>query len=332
MAHELFGERFFGKQRKPAWHGLGTTFDVPLSAVNAFDALGRYEIHAEKLYRANGGVVQAQAIVRELTAKGETEAVIGVVGPDFTPIGPGVTCQVYDDTVNRPVETIGALRNGECLFISTKLPSIDVRGDEVEMYLLLVNPMGGGEAIQIRTTPVRVVCANTLTMGQQMSQQLYRVRHDSNALGNMNEWLKHVMGKAEAQVAMMKEALEILAGYHLSTGQVMEAVNLTYPEPRKLRNTAPTEVMVKRAEHREYVAETRAVSRETVVKLFNGEGTGMGRPEANGTAYGLYNAVCEYEDCRWSKNPEGALESAVFGARADTKVLAFETLAGMAKR
>jgi hypothetical protein len=305
--------------------------DVPMTAVQAFEQMGPYEIHAEKVYRKSGATVPAQVIIREATAKGEAEAMIGVVGPDFMPVGPLTTCQVYDDKVGKSVETIGALRSGETLFISTKLPTIDVKGDEVEMYLLLVNPMGGGEAIQIRTTPVRVVCMNTLVMASHLSSQLFKVRHDINALANMSGWLGTVMTKAEAQVALMKDALEILAGTRISDGKAVEVLLDTYPEPRVPRNTAPTEVMEKRHEHREYVAQHRAVYREKAMELFKGAGTGMDRPEAAGTAYGLYNAVCELEDCRWSRNPATGLESAVFGDRADTKVRAFDTLMRVAK-
>lgn len=331
MSHEIFGERFFGKQRQPAWHGLGKTFDMPMTAVQAFEDMGKYEIHAEKLYRANGQTVQGQAIVRELTAKGEAEAVIGIVGADFMPVSPMQTCEAYDGSIAKPVETIGALRDGETLFISTKLPSIDVRGDEVEMYILIVNPMGGGEAMQIRTTPVRVVCANTLTMAQGLSTQLFRIRHDANALSNLTGWLGGVMGKAEGQVTMMKEALTLLADFRVTEIVAKDIITATYPDPKTPRNTAPVEVMKKRYEHREYLAERRAVTREEILKLFNGAGTGMERAECAGTAYGLFNAVAEYEDCAWSKNPTSALESTVFGERADNKVRCFENLMALAK-
>jgi len=332
MSHELFGERFFGKQRQPAWHGLGKVMDVPVTAIQAFEDMGAYDIHAEKVYRANGNIVSAQVIVRDATAEGEGEVIIGVVGPDFMPIGPRVTCEVYDNTVKQPVETIGCLKNGETIFVSTKLPSIDVRGDEVSMYLLLVNPMGGGESIQIRTTPVRVVCMNTLSMAQAMSSQTYRVRHDINALSNMSGWLDGVMNQAEKQVAMMKEALEILADYRIAPSTAREIVLQTYPDPRPIRNTAPREVLIKREENREYLAERRAVSRETIIKLFEGMGTGMESIDSKGTGYGLFNAVCEYEDCAWSKNQQGALESAVFGTRADSKELCFDNLMAIARK
>ena len=86
MSHEIFGQRFFAKQRQPAWHGLGKTFDIPMTALQAFEDMGAYEIHAEPLFRMNGSGVEAQAIVRELTAKGEPEKVIGVVGKEFVPV------------------------------------------------------------------------------------------------------------------------------------------------------------------------------------------------------------------------------------------------------
>lgn len=329
MSHELFGERFFGKQRQPAWHGLGKTFDIPMTAIQAFEDMGAYEIHAEPLFRMNGGKVDSQVIVRDQTARGEAEKVIGVVGADFVPVSPRQTCQVYDDKVGKFVETIGCLRDGETIFMSTKLPSIDVKGDEVMMYLLLINPMGGGESIQIRTTPVRVVCMNTLNMAKTMSEQSYRIRHDQSAIATMGEWLGGVMGKAEGQVAMMKEALTLLSDFKVSETVAKEVLLTAYPEPIAPRNTAPKEVMVRRLEHREYISQRRVVSREAVLNLFNGAGTGMNTPESAGTAYGLFNAVAEYEDCAWSKNPVTAMESAVFGDKADIKASAFEALMKM---
>ena len=327
--HEVWGERYVNS-REPAWHGLGITLDHPVGAVEALRMMGEYSIRTETLVTESGIPVPNKAIIREATARGEAQKVLGVVGLEYQPIGPLATCSIYDEAVSQPVETIGALRDGAYLFISVKLPKFSVAGDEIEDFLLVVNPMDGGEAAQIIRTPVRVVCMNTLRMGQSMGTTQYRVIHDQNAQGHLYEWLRGLYQKSVAQASLIKDACEILAGKRVSGLEAVEVLNRVYPDPRAIRNTAPKEVLVKRAEHREYIRQHRVVAREQVLNLFDGKGKGMDTTAAAGTAWGLFNAVVEYEDYRWSRNPKGALESSVFGPRADTKDTAFDECAALA--
>jgi phage/plasmid-like protein (TIGR03299 family) len=286
--------------------------------------MGEYSIRTEPLVTSGGLAVPHKAIIRNATDKGEAEKVLGVVGSEFQPIGPLALCSIFDEAVNQPVETIGALRDGAILFVTVKMPTFDVKGDEIQDYIIVNNPMDGGEAASIIRSPVRVVCMNTLRMGKARGTTQYRVIHDVNAQGRMHEWLQGLYQKSVAQAALLKEACEILAGRRVSQVEAVEVLGRVYPDPRPIRNTAPKDVLVKRAEHREYIRENRVVAREQALNLFNGKGTGMDTPAAAGTAWGLVNAVVEYEDCRWSRNAAGAIESSVFGTRADVKDVAFD--------
>ena len=331
MAHEIFGERFLN-HREPAWHGLGITLtDRRVGAVEALRMMGEYSIRTEQVKTIQSDLpVPKKAVIRERTARGEPEKVLGVVGMEYQPIGPMATCETFDKAVGEPVETIGALRDGATLFITVELPRFAVKGDEIQDYLLVVNPMDGGEAAQIVRTPVRVVCANTLRMGQQLGVTQYRLIHDEKVQENLHNWLHGLYQKSVAQAKLIQEACTILADYRIGTDQTEDVLRRVYSEPKPPTNSAPREVMIKREEHRAYVSQWKAVAREQVLKLFRGEGRGMDTIAAAGTAWGLFNAFVEYEDYRWSKNPQQALESAVFGARADVKDLAFETCAAVA--
>lgn len=305
--------------------------DEPVNAVKALRLMGEYSIRTEQLVTQAGGLVAPRkAIIREATTKGEPEVVLGTVGPEFNPIGPLATCSIWDEAVNVPVETIGSLRNGAHLFISTKLPQFSVKGDEMQDYLLVSNPMDGGESAEILRTPVRVVCANTLRLGKQRGTETYRIVHDENARKRMFDWLYGLYQKAVAQAALIKEACEVLATYKVKDADAVEVLERVYPEPRKLRVTAPSEVMKKRERHRLYASEHMTTNREQALKLFKGDGRGAQTKAACGTAWGLYNAVVEYEDYRWARSPQQALESSVFGARAKVKDAAFDICADMA--
>jgi phage/plasmid-like protein (TIGR03299 family) len=331
VAHEIFGKRFLSN-REPAWHGLGIVLeDKRVTAVEALRMMGEYSIRTEQLVTANGGLeAPRKAIIREATNKGEAEKVLGTVGPDFHPIGPLATCSIWDEAVDVPVETIGALRDGAHLFISTKLPKFSVKGDEVQDYLLVSNPMDGGESAEIIRTPVRVVCANTLRLGKQQGIEAFRIVHDENAQKRMYDWLHGLYQKAVAQQKLIKEACEVLATCKVNDSAASEILDGIYPEPKKLRVTAPSEVMKKREKHRLYAAEHMETNREQVLKLFKGNARGGDTVAAKGTAWGLYNAAVEYEDYRWARNPQQALESSVFGARAEVKDAAFEACAEFA--
>lgn len=64
------------------------------------------------------------------------------------------------------MHTAGSLKGGQQVWALAKIKeSFDVFGDDtVESYLLFSNPHQYGKSINVRFTPVRVVCNNTLTM------------------------------------------------------------------------------------------------------------------------------------------------------------------------
>ena len=64
------------------------------------------------------------------------------------------------------MHTAGSLKGGQQVWALAKIKeSFDVFGkeDTVESYLLFSNPHQYGKSIDIRFTPIRVVCNNTLT-------------------------------------------------------------------------------------------------------------------------------------------------------------------------
>ncbi|KKL93629.1 hypothetical protein LCGC14_1872830, partial [marine sediment metagenome] len=129
MPASLFGERFLS-YREPAWHRLGLVLDEPITALKAFRKMGPYEVKLIPLSAVGMTDVEIphRAIVRTGTNDDPNNRVFGIVSEDYVLIQPKEFCEIWDEHVAEPIETIGALQQGETLFISTKLPSFDVNG------------------------------------------------------------------------------------------------------------------------------------------------------------------------------------------------------------
>ncbi len=334
MTANLFDERFYSL-RQPAWHGLGTVSQEDLGAVEAFSRITPYDIGLKSLFIREGKgykKIGNRAIVRDEVPDDPVQRVFGVVGPEYQLISPLQVCETYDQAITRPVETIGALGQGETLFLTTQLPEIDVKGDIVENYLLIVSPYTGLSAVQIRVTPVRVVCQNTLIAAKSASTEVYRLIHDNHAQENLQKWLVGLYDRAVQKAEVLTQAFQMFASFKPDPQQVQGIVEETYPHPKPMRQNAPEDVLARRQVDFDYYFNAAERNRSAVLELFQGKGTGMDLEATQGTGWGLYNAVTEWEDYRpTGKDTNANLVNALFGDRAAAKERAYVTIASYAE-
>jgi hypothetical protein len=331
MAHNLFNERFFSLREKP-WHSLGTVSEVERSAVEIFNMITPYVVTLEKVFSEVAGSkfeLPNQVIVRHPVPDDPSFRTFGVVGPDYTLIDPLRTCEIWDESVTKPVETLGVLAQGESLFITTKLPTFGVAGDEVENYLLLHSPYGNG-AIQVRITPVRVVCQNTLIAAKAQSTESFRIIHDMNVEKHLTKWLSGIVERAERKAKGLEDIFNLMASVQVAEdADVDQIMSQVYVDPALPRYTPDPDIFEKR--EAAYVAALRRIDNNKlrVVECWQGAGTGMDLASTQGTAWGLYNAVVEVEDYRPSAGwaaPEATAHSVLFGERASAKERAFSAV------
>ena len=323
MAHEIFGERFFG-HRTPAWHRIGTVIDRELSARAALDLVGAYWVDLQDLRTVRGVAVPMKAIVRYPTKDDPVHKIFGVVGPDYTLITPYDFCAIWDEHVGQPVETLGALKEGRILFVSAILPSFDVRGDEVANYLLAVGPMTGDEAAEVRVTPVRVVCNNTLIASARMASETYRIVHDQTAKERLGSWLTYVWQRVEKMSKELQKAFDVMAACRLSAFDCERLIRSVYEYPDYPSDEALPEVKEERVQRWQRAMGTIDLRRQGVRDLLAGKGTKLDVVACKGTAWGLYNAVAELEDYRYYRQDKSAAFDAIYGDRARVKERAFE--------
>lgn len=333
MAHQIFNERFYSL-RRAAWHGLGTIGQDEQTAVDVFNGMTPYIVTLEPVFTKIGNLkleLPNQVITRHPIPDDPSYRSFGIVGPEYTIVDPLRTCEIWDESTKKPVETLGVLGQGESLFITTKLPSFQVTkdgiSDDVDSYLLLHNPYGNG-AVEVRVTPIRVVCQNTLTAAKAASTESFRIIHDQHVETRMASWMTGIVERAIMKSEGLAAAFNLMASTELDQEAAEDALRRIYVDPKRPSYVPDQSVMERREKAYEASVAQNVKWRENVLELWNGYGTGMDSPIMQNTVWGLYNSVVEWEDYR--PTPKWAEESrsynALFGDRAAHKELAYSEL------
>ena len=334
MSHEIAnikGQDQFITRREPAWHELGEVFDAELTATQASEKLILPDVVSEPVITSSGLVTKHKAIVGRVP---DTEPVVyDVVSNLYHEISHKDFIRCWDAGTDGQtiIETMGLLYKGSTLFLTTKLPSFGVKGDEVIPYLLAFNPLKSGKAATVRKTPVRVVCNNTLQASGMNFSQEWKVIHTSDAALQMTAFIREMWGQAVQEYETIKDLYEILASTKLSDDQVRDGFAQVYPDPvipQKMLARASTDP-VALAELAAWEREKKyaAGHRDECFRLYSGEGIGSTTEAALGTAWGAYNGIVEYEQyLKKYARPE----SVVFGAGRDRIVTGFKVMAELA--
>lgn len=338
MPAELFGNRFYGGRGQGAWHNRGFVDDLEHTANEAFDLIGRYDVLKLQLQtivtRGDGSHIEvpSYALVRTPTSDDPTERYFSSVSADYRLVSPQEFVDLADARVRRPVETMLSLKDGKQLVVTYKLPAFDVRGDEIDNFMMAWSMMDGSTASGANTSSMRVVCHNTFQASLAMSQQRAAFVHDQWIMNRMGRWLEDVVEVAESKLPQLREAYDVLAGYRLTRErpeaprEIMHVIGSAYPDmpsyvPDPVLTDEQNNERTKRRDQEKRVVEERRVQ---AIELFKGAGTGMRNRATWGTAWGLYQSVVELEDWKGGSKGDALAHSVLFGERADTKARAFE--------
>lgn len=316
MAHELEMNadgtaRMFSVRETP-WHTLGTILsDAPRTSREAMVAAGadwtvsraHIALASDQLLGASRPIESHRAIVRDTDMR-----VLGVVGEGYTPVQNAEAFGWFDHVVGEgraTFETAGVLREGKTVWVLARLGETFevVPGDAVRGFLLLSNSHDGSRAVQARFTPIRVVCANTLTAagrGNAGADRPIAIRHTSSVSARLQE-AAVVMGIAAKQMEDTSEAFRMIARVQMGAA--------------KAREFFETIVDGKRDNTGKLAARSANVVDE-LSGLFDGKGIGIDLPGVRGTAWAAYNCVTEYVDYLRgaSKSGDARLESIAFGS------------------
>ena len=104
-----------------------------------------------------------------------------------------------------------------------KLPS-EIRvanQDVVHKFLLLSNSHNGESAVQVKFTPIRVVCNNTLTQALNTGRHRTRARHDRD-LGTGLVNVKEALGLIKRRYEFLEQTFGALAAFRLDDSTLMQ--------------------------------------------------------------------------------------------------------------
>lgn len=326
MSHNLFDQRFYSL-RVPAWHNLGHVSQVEMGAQDALAKIGAYDLHLEDIQTVSGKPLPFKAIFRDPTPDDPVERYFNTVGPEYVLITPQDVCEVWDEHVHAPIETMGILGKGEQLFMTTHLADIDIKGDPVQNYLLGYFPYSGFEAVNFAITGIRVVCQNTLVAGRAVATETVKIIHNESAKERMVNSLSGIIERANKRVELLTQAYQMFSEHHITPEEQLHVHEKVYPIPSPykasaLLNAADNQT---RKDRNEYDRKWYTEARGLVDELFAGKMTGM-CDATSGTAWGLYNAYTEFSDQRYSRDDKVRAERSLFGWDASIKTKVYDEL------
>lgn len=212
--------------------------------------------------------------------------------------------------------TAGSLYEGKVVWMLAKLDkSIYVRGDDspIDDYLLMTTGHDGRHAVTACSTPVRVVCANTLAAAIEGKSGRYSMKHTANVKMRIDEARK-ALDLHFRYTESMEEFLNRLADKPMSDDEVATFTEHLLPVNPKSENPYKTIAL-----------------REGIQLLYRDSKTLVEVPR---TAYRAYQAVAEftdhvqkYGDTKKSKGDDRRALSIIEGPAFDMKSRAARLLA-----
>lgn len=171
MSHEV---ETMAYAHEVPWHGLGAKVTKDLSYKEMAIAAGLdWTVSLRPVhFKGSDGKKQIPMKDRFVLARDSDDAPLSVAGGRYKPTQNMEALRFFDRFVTAgkaTMETAGSLRGGRMVWglarLNTdfKLPG----GDVVRGYILVASPHEVGKSLIAKTTPVRVVCANTMALAMQ---------------------------------------------------------------------------------------------------------------------------------------------------------------------
>lgn len=306
------------------WHGLGKQIPADLSPDQVLVAAGLdWNVIKTPLTTTTPDGTEVLINGKAALLRDRDNAVLDVIGNDWEPLQNADAFNFFDDLVregNMQMHTAGSLKGGRIVWALAKISeSFNVKGmdDRVDSYLLLSNPHMYGRSIDVRFTPIRVVCNNTLTMAlNKESKNAVRISHKRRFNADQ---VKEMLGIASFKLSKYKEAADFLASKRFDLQSLLKFYGTVFP-------SAETTRKIKAGERLDLDDLTR--SGEECMELLD---TQPGAEFARGSWWQAFNSVTYMLDHIAGRSADTRLQSAWYGANQQKKLAAINTALELAK-
>jgi len=310
MAHNVETMAYAGEV---PWHGLGVPVSNDLTPNQMMKKAGLdWTVEQIDSYVTVGDKkipTGMKALVRSSDNK-----VLTNIGQVWNPVQNEDAFNFFSEYVlkgDMEMHTAGSLKGGQLVWALAKVKeSFDLfGGDTVESYLLFSNPHKYGFSIDVRFTPIRVVCNNTLSLSlEAKAERSVKVGHRTEF--NADE-VKKALGIASAKLSQYKEMAEFLGSKRYNIDNLIEYYNTVFPR------TAD-----KRVQNQELSAETLSKNAKAA---FDAIELQPGAKYAEGSWWQAFNSVTYVTDHLQGRNPDNRLYSSWFGGNQIRKRDALKT-------
>ena len=234
MSHEI--ETMFSANRVVPWHYEMTKDVTKLiqEAPTSKDALHLagldWEVQQTPVYMENGiEIPNYKANVRSTD-----NACLGIVTDRYKIVQNTEAFEFTDAIVGETedgvvkYETAGSLCGGKKIWLLAKMPTQRVLDDEVDPYMFFANSHDGSGAIKIGMTPVRICCANTLSIALNSAKRQWSTKHVGNMQSKLEE-AKYCLQMADKYMKRLDEEADRLANAKLYKEQIDEILDEMFP-------------------------------------------------------------------------------------------------------
>ena len=308
MAHMIETIAYAGEV---PWHGLGTKVPADLSLAQMLDKAGlNWTVEKTPAFANIGG--KDVSVGWSALTRSSDNSILSVVSNDWNPVQNAEAFEFFDEYCrvgDMEMHTAGSLRDGQIVWGLAKVKdSFDLfKGDQVDSYLLFTNPHKFGQCIDVRFTPIRVVCNNTLTLS--LSQKSDRVVKKNHRTEFNAAEVKQTLGIATEKLAKYKEMAAFLGSKRYTEETAKQYFNTVFPVIAYNKEKGP---------QRKELSKSATRALEVL-------DTQPGARFAEGSWWQAFNAVTYLTDHEIGRSQDTRLQSAWFGANKNLKIKALET-------
>jgi len=294
------------------WHGLGTQVPADLTPEQMLEAAGLdWEVEKVEAYATVGG--RKVSVGRSALVRKSDDKILDVVSNDWNPVQNSEAFEFFNDFIAQggmEMHTAGSLAGGQIVWALAKVKdSFELfGGDRVDSYLHFTNFHKYGCSTDVRFTPTRVVCRNTLTLS--LNSKVERMCKISHRREFNGDDAKLMLGVAADKLAKYKEMAQFLGSKRAKGEDVVEYFKRLWPLGEK----------AKKVEVARNVTDALSIM-----------DTQPGAEFAQGTWWQAFNAVTYMTDHLVGRSQDSRLTSAWYGHNKGLKVRALETAIEMAE-